>query len=50
VRSYASWGYFDYRFKGEGFQEGYQGVPTDWGINSSRKRGFFKLLKEITGY
>ena len=50
VRSYASWGYFDYRFKGEGFEEGYQGVPTDWGINSSRKKGFFRLLKEITGY
>ncbi len=49
VRSYASWGYFDYRMKGEGFAEGYQSVPVDWGINSDRKRGFFKKLKEITG-
>jgi hypothetical protein len=50
VRSYASWGYFDYRMKGEGFENGYQSVPVDWGINSERKKGFFKKLKEITGY
>lgn len=46
---YASWGYFDYRMDGEGFEDGYQSVPVDWGINSPRKQGFFKLLKEITG-
>ncbi|MDR8357487.1 hypothetical protein FPK59_27145, partial [Acinetobacter baumannii] len=46
---YASWGYFDFRMKGEGFAEGYQSVPTDWGTNSERKRGFFRLLREITG-
>lgn len=46
---YASWGYFDYRMKGEGFAEGYQSVPVDWGTRSARKRGFFKLLSEITG-
>ena len=50
VRSYASWGYFDYRMSGEGFEEGYQSVPVDWKINSFRKRGFFNKLKEITGY
>jgi hypothetical protein len=50
VRHYASWGYFDYRMKGEAFEEGYQTVPVDWGINSERKKGFFKKLKEITGY
>lgn len=50
VRAYASWGYFDYRLKDEGFEEGYQSVPVDWGINSARKKGFFKKLKEITGY
>lgn len=50
VSVYASWGYFDYRMKDEGFAEGYQSVPVDWGINSERKKGFFKLLKEITGY
>lgn len=46
---YASWGYFDYRMKGEGFDEGYQSVPVNWGISSERKRGFFKMVKEITG-
>ncbi len=46
---YASWGYFDFRMKGEGFAEGYQSVPVDWGIRSPRKRGFFRLLAEITG-
>jgi hypothetical protein len=49
VSSYASWGYFDYRFDGEGFEEGYQSVPCDWGINSDRKRGFFGLVAEMTG-
>lgn len=50
VSAYASWGYFDYRMKDEGFEEGYQSMPVDWGINSERKKGFFKLLKEITGF
>ncbi|TVR45368.1 MAG: hypothetical protein EA425_18240 [Puniceicoccaceae bacterium] len=45
----ASWGYFDYRMKDEGFAEGYQSVPVDWGIGSERKRGFFNLLAKITG-
>ncbi len=49
VKAYASWGYFDYRMKGEGFVEGYQSIPADWGINSDRKKGFFNKLKEITG-
>ena len=49
VGEYASWGYFDFRMKGEGFEEGYQSVPVDWGITSARKRGFFNLVKEITG-
>jgi hypothetical protein len=46
---YASWGYFDYRFPGEGFSDGYQSVPVDWKISSPRKAAFFKLLSEITG-
>ena len=50
VSAFASWGYFDYRMKDEGFEEGYQSVPVDWGINSERKKGFFGLMKEITGY
>jgi len=49
TKKYASWGYFDYRMKGETYVDGYQSVPVDWGINSVRKTGFFKLLKEITG-
>ena len=49
VGEYASWGYFDYRMKGEGFDDGYQSVPVNWGISSPRKKGFFKLLSEITG-
>jgi len=48
VKSYASWGYFDYRMDGEGFESGYQSVPVDWGIRSERKKAFFKKLKEIT--
>ena len=49
VSEHASWGYFDFRMKGEGFDEGYQSVPVNWKISSERKRGFFKLLREITG-
>ncbi len=49
IREHASWGFFDYRMKGEGFEDGYQSVPVDWGISSARKRGFFNLLAEITG-
>jgi hypothetical protein len=48
VGQYASWGYFDYRFPGEDFDEGYQSLPANWGISSSRKRGFFAKVKEIT--
>jgi hypothetical protein len=45
----ASWGYFDYRMKGEGFDDGYQSVPVNWKTSSARKKGFFKRLSEITG-
>ena len=45
----ASWGYFDFRMKDEAFDDGYQSVPVNWGLSSPRKRGFFKLLSEITG-
>jgi hypothetical protein len=48
VSRYASWGYFDFRMKGEGFDEGYQSVPVNWGISSARKRGFFDLLRRMT--
>lgn len=52
---YAGWGYFD-PGKGAGgkaafgdYQDGYQNVPVNWGINTSRKRAFFDLLSQITG-
>jgi len=49
----ASWGYFDFRMKRdgseEGFDEGFQSVPVNWGISSARKKGFFGLLSKITG-
>ncbi len=45
----AGWGYFDYRIGEEGFDEGYQSVPVNWGISSARKRGFFNLLSKLTG-
>jgi hypothetical protein len=47
--AYASWGYFDYRMKDEGFDEGFQSVPVNWKISSDRKRGFFDLLKSMVG-
>ena len=49
ISEYASWGYFDYRMMGEGFDDGYQSVPVNWGISSPRKRAFFDKLKEMTG-
>ena len=49
IDEYASWGFFDYRMKEEGPDEGYQSVPVNWGISSDRKRGFFGLAKDIAG-
>jgi hypothetical protein len=49
IGEYASWGFFDYRREGEGFDEGFQSVPVNWGISSERKRGFFGLAAEIAG-
>jgi len=49
VEEYSGWGYFDYRQIREPFEDGYQSLPVDWGINSARKKGFFGLLAEITG-
>ena len=39
VGEYAGWGFFDYRMEGEGFRDGYQSMPADWGISSPRKAG-----------
>lgn len=47
VSEYASWGYFD---PGENnYRDGYQCPPVNWGINTERKKGFFRLLREVTG-
>lgn len=48
LSEHASWGFFDYRRRGEDFDEGYQSVPVNWGISSARKREFFRLVAEIT--
>jgi len=50
IQSYAGWGYWDWRHKGEGFEHGFTLPPIDYGINSERKKAYFRLLKEITGY
>ncbi|MCA1759122.1 MAG: hypothetical protein LC658_05080, partial [Bacteroidales bacterium] len=47
TKAYASWGFFDFRREGEGFGEGYQSVPVNWGISSERKKEFFNKVKEI---
>lgn len=49
ISKHASWGFFDYRRKGEDFGAGYQSMPTDWGINTARKRAFFEWNRQITG-
>jgi len=49
IGEHASWGYFDYRMKGESFEDGYQSVPANWAIGSPRKRAFFALLAQVTG-
>lgn len=49
VGAFASWGFFDYRMTGEGFDAGYQSVPVNWKTSSDRKKGFFHLLSDITG-
>jgi len=46
--AYASWGYFDYRRRGESFSNGFQSVPVDWRISSPRKKWFFNYVKKIT--
>lgn len=47
-RAGASWGFFDYRMKNDGFEAGFQSVPVDWGINHERKKAFFEELKEFS--
>lgn len=49
INEHTSWGFFDFRMKGETFSDGYQSVPVNWGLSSTRKQGFFELLSTITG-
>ena len=49
LAAHASWGWFDYRRKGEGVEEGYQSPPVSWGIGSARKRAFFEFLAKVAG-
>ena len=44
-----SWGYFDFRKANEPFETGFQSVPVDWTISTDRKKGFFRLLAEMSG-
>jgi hypothetical protein len=47
LAAHVSWGYFD---PGKSdYQEGYQCPPVNWGINTDRKRAFFKKVREVTG-
>ncbi len=48
VSEYASWGYFDPG--ASDYSDGYQCPPVHWGLNTERKKGFFNLLREVTGY
>ncbi|NJM16810.1 MAG: hypothetical protein HC896_16865 [Bacteroidales bacterium] len=50
VEKHVSWGYFDYRMAQHGetaYEEGFQSVPVDWGINSVRKKAFLASLKRL---
>ena len=49
IRRRVSWGLFDYRQAGEGYDDGFQSVPVNWQISSPRKRAFFELVARITG-
>ena len=49
IAARVSWGWFDYRRKGEALEEGYQSPPVQWGLSSARKRAFFDFTAEITG-
>jgi hypothetical protein len=47
IGEYASWGYYDQGTNN--YVDGYQSPPVNWGINTERKQGFFRLVGEIAG-
>ena len=49
IEMHAGWGYFDYRMSRENYEYGFQSLPVDWSISTDRKKGFFNLLKQVTG-
>lgn len=46
TEAHVSWGYFDFRKKDEPYEQGFQCIPADWGLNSERKKSFFSILKK----
>lgn len=48
IAEHVGWGWFDWRRQGESFDEGYQSVPVNWAISSTRKRRFHNRIAEIT--
>jgi hypothetical protein len=55
IAQHASWGFFDAGPGAGGssarsdYLAGFQNVPVNWGLTTDRKRGFFALIREITG-
>jgi len=48
IGEHASWGYFDYRMKGESSRTAIK-ASRELAIGSPRKRAFFALLAQVTG-
>jgi hypothetical protein len=46
VAAYASWGLYDQGLNN--YIDGFQSPPVNWGINTARKRSFFRLVSEMT--
>jgi len=46
ISEHASWGYHDQGTNN--YRDGYQSPPTNWGINTERKQGFFGLVGKVT--
>jgi len=43
----ASWGYYD---QGQSnYRDGFQSPPTNWAINTRRKRAFFNKVAKLVG-
>jgi hypothetical protein len=47
IAAYASWGLYDQGTNN--YHDGFQSPPVDWRINTRRKEGFFRLVREMTG-